>query len=382
MISSDSHVVETPDLFVSRIDRRFVDEAPRVIEEDGRDWWVVGKAKVGEGYDDQVLPAVNPARAGDRFVDEKDREQRFKLDSSIRPGGHDPDAWIKDNEADGVYGGVLFPSLSLVFYSIESSDLLTAVCRAYTDWVIEFASAHPDRLRALAMINLDDIPAAVTELERARNKGAAGALIPVAPPADRPYDGPEYEPFWAAAESLEMPLNMHIATNRTPGEWKRLYRVGENISAPDYWVRVSLADMVFSGIFERHPRLKIGSVENEGGWAAYFVKRMDHIYIENPDYDHDKYPRFKNGAVPSDFVGSNVFICFSEDDVAVHDRRLIGLDALMWGNDYPHAESTFPKSQEIVETRFTGVPAEDRLKMTRDNVAALYQFAVPLDPAS
>ena len=157
---------------MSRIDPRFVDEAPRVIEQDGRDWWVVGKTHVAAApdgeertvYDDQVLPAVNPARAGERFESEADRQKRFKLDPTIRPGGHDPHAWIADNESDGVYGGVLFPSLSLVFYSIENSDLLSAVCRVYTDWVIEFASAYPDRLRVLAMINLDDIDAAVIEL--------------------------------------------------------------------------------------------------------------------------------------------------------------------------------------------------------------------------
>ena len=229
------------------------------------------------------------------------------------------------------------------------------------------------------MINLDDIDAAVIELERSRNAGASGAMIPVAAPADRPYDSRDYEPFWAAAESLEMPLNMHIATNRTPGEWKRLYRVAENISAPDYWVRVSLADMVFSGVFERHPRLRIGSVENEGGWAAYFVKRMDHIYSENPDYDHEAYPRFKNEALPSDFFRENIFVCFSEDDVAVHDRDLIGVQTLMWGNDYPHAESTFPRSREIVGRRLASVPGEELRMLTCDNVAALYAFTVPAD---
>jgi predicted TIM-barrel fold metal-dependent hydrolase len=273
----------------------------------------------------------------------------------------------------------LFPSLGLIFYSIASSELLTAVCRTYTDWVIEFASQFPDRLKAMAMINLDDIDVAVGELERARDKGASGALIPVSAMAGKPYDSPEYEPFWSAAESLQMPLNLHIATNRTPGEWKRLYRVAENISAPDYWVRISLADLIFSGVFERHPQLKVGSVENEGGWAAYWIKRMDHIYTENPD-TREAYPRFKNGALPSDFFRDNVYVCISEDDVALHDRDIIGVGNLMWGNDYPHAESTFPKSQEIVARRFAEVPADELAKMTRDNVAELYGFEVPTEP--
>lgn len=377
MISSDSHVVEPPDLFTTRIDRQFADAAPRIVEQDGQEWWVVGDE--GAAARDVLLPAANPARAGDRFEAEDDRPKRVKFDPAIRPGGHIPEAWVEDNAMDGVYGGVLFPSLGLIFYSIENSELLSAVCRVYTDWVIEFASSYPGRLKALAMINLDDIDLAVAELERARNSGASGALIPVSAMTGRPYDSPEYEPFWSAAESLEMPLNLHIATNRTPGEWKRLYRVAENVSAPDYWVRISLADIIFSGVFERHPALKIGSVENEGGWAAYWIKRMDHIYSENPD-TREAYPRFKNEALPSDFFRENVYVCFSEDDVALRDRDIIGVENLMWGNDYPHAESTFPKSQEIVGRRFSDVPAAEVAKMTRDNVAALYGFEIPAEP--
>jgi predicted TIM-barrel fold metal-dependent hydrolase len=137
--------------------------------------------------------------------------------------------------------------------------------------------------------------------------------------------------------------------------------------------------MIFSGVFERHPRLKVGSVENEGGWAAYFVKRMDHIYVENPDYDRVTNPRFANDALPSDFFRENVYVCFSEDDVALHNREIIGVGNLMWGNDYPHAESTFPKSREIVDARFAAVPHAERIKMTRDNVAALFGFEAPLE---
>jgi predicted TIM-barrel fold metal-dependent hydrolase len=368
MISSDSHVVEPPTLFVDRIDRRWRDEAPRVVEEDGVDLWVLG--------DQPVVPAINPSRAGDRFEGEQDRRKRVKFDQDVRPGGYEPDAWVRDNESDGVYGAVLFPSLSLVFYGIEKSELLSAVCRVFTDWVIEFASAYPKRMRAIAMINLDDVDAAVKELERARNAGATGALIPTVPQADRPYDSPEYERFWAAAAALEMPLNLHVATNRTPGEWKALYNLSRHVSAPDYWVRTTIGDLIFSGVFERYPGLRVGSVENEAGWAAYFLRRMDHIYRESIDFASLR-PSFKDGALPSDFFHQNVFVSFTEDDVAVANRDLIGVSNLMWGNDYPHGESTFPRSREIVARQLAGVSEEERRALTATNVAALYDFELP-----
>src|SRR5579884_518460 len=107
MISSDSHIVERPELYTTRIDRKFAERAPRVVEDGGVDWWIVG--------DEPQVPALNPSRAGDRFDPEASRRRRVKFDRDVRLGGFLPDQWLKDNEQDGVYGGVLFPSMSLVF---------------------------------------------------------------------------------------------------------------------------------------------------------------------------------------------------------------------------------------------------------------------------
>jgi predicted TIM-barrel fold metal-dependent hydrolase len=366
LTSSDSHIVEPPDLFTTRIDRRFIDQAPRVIDQDGMDFWVVG--------DYAGVPAINPSRAGDRFDDPGGRRKRVRFDSDVRPGGYLPDEWITDNESDGVYGGVLFPSMSLIFYGIPDTALLTAVCRTYTDWALEFASAFPNRLKAVAMINVDDIDDAVKELERARRRGASGALIPVAP-GERSYDRSDYDRLWAAAQDLSIPLNMHVATNRTPGEW-RTYSPATSLARLDYWVRVAIADMIFSGVFERFPRLRVGSVEHEAGWAAFFVRRMDHQYTQSIDFAA-AYPRFRSQAIPSDFFHRNVFVSFTEDDIAVGNRDVIGIENLTWGNDYPHGESTFPHSREIVADKFKGVPSEELIRMTQTNAAVLYNIVVP-----
>lgn len=368
MISSDSHVLELPDLFTRSLTGHLREAAPRVVEIDGVDWWVVDGAP--------QVPALNPSRAGDRFEDESNRRKRTKLEDDVRRGGFDPDEFVKDNEADGVWGAVLFPSMSLIFYGMRDSELLSAVCRVYTDWVIEFASGVSDRLKPLAMINLDDVPAAVAELERAASRGAAGALIPVAMPEGRTYDSEVYEPFWAAAASLGMPLNLHVATNRTPEEWKRAFKLAENLAAPDYWVRVAIGDLIMTGVFERHPELRVGSVEHEAGWAPFFVRRMDHLYLNSIDFAQRGW-RFRDGALPSDFFHRNVFVSFCEDDVAVRHRDVVGVENLMWGNDYPHGESTFPRSREIVAEALSGVPEHEVAAMTCGNVAALYGFLPP-----
>lgn len=88
--------------------------------------------------------------------------------------------------------------------------------------------------------------------------------------------------------------------------------------------------------------------------------------------------RFKDGSLPSDFFRRNAFISFQEDAILVQNRQHVGIDNVVWGNDYPHRESTFPRSKEILDDRMAGVPDDERQKMTLFNVAELYGFELPI----
>ena len=114
----------------------------------------------------------------------------------------------------------------------------------------------------------------------------------------------------------------------------------------EYDMREAVASMIFGGVFERYPRLHVGAVEFEVAWAPYFMGRMDNVYTERAVGVHGR--RFKDGALPSDFFRRNIFISFQEDDLGIQLRAHIGVENLLWGSDYPHAESTFPRSREIV----------------------------------
>jgi len=221
------------------------------------------------------------------------------------------------------------------------------------------------------MLDVDDVPAAVAELERSRAHGAAGALVPVSPPAGRTYDHPDYEPLWAAAADLGTPLSLHIATNRPPGEWRILWSQW-GFQAADRFVRDSLAQMIFGGVFERHPQLRVVSVEHEASWVPHFLDRIDETYTQRTP--RDGWRRFGDDALPSDHFRRNVVVSFIEDRFAVPLREEIGIENLMWGSDYPHTESTFPRSHAIVDGLFTGAPDADRRAMTADNTRRLYGF--------
>jgi predicted TIM-barrel fold metal-dependent hydrolase len=137
-------------------------------------------------------------------------------------------------------------------------------------------------------------------------------------------------------------------------------------------VRYSLSAMVFAGIFDRYPRLKVGSVEHETAWVPHWLKQMDFTYRERPVFT--KGWKSREGLLPSDYWHRNMFVEFMEDDIGVEFRRHIGVDNMLWGSDFPHAESTWPHSQQFLDRIFAGVPEEERRKITADNTARLFGF--------
>ena len=141
----------------------------------------------------------------------------------------------------------------------------------------------------------------------------------------------------------------------------------------DVWVRNSLADLVFGGVLERHPGLRVGSVEHEAGWAAHFVERLDYTYTERATKGH----RFADGALPSDFVRRQVFITLSEDALAVRERAVLGQRTLLWASDFPHSESTYPRSVEIAAALTAEVGPDERAAICATSAADLFRIDVP-----
>ena len=373
LISADSHIVEPPDLYTSRIDPRFKDRAPRlerVKTPAGRpyDAWFIDGQQVG------TLGAV--IQAGQRFEDPSQIDFLGIWDD-VRLAAYDAHAMIKENEMDGVWGACLQPSQGLFWYRIEDSALLSAICRVYNDWIADFCQPYPDRLKGIAMLNVDDVEEGCAELERCARRGLVGAFIPVSPLPDRPYRHPIYERFWWTAQDVGMPLLLHIGTPRArvPGCEFTLdvaELTGAGRSTTDYWVRYSLSAMIFAGVFDRTPKLRIGSVEHEAAWIPHWLKQMDFTYRERPVFTRGW--KSRHAMLPSEYWQRNMFVEFMEDDLGVQLRDLIGVDNMLWGSDFPHAESTWPKSREFLERIFAGTPEADLRKVTSENAARMFGF--------
>ena len=368
ILSSDSHVFEPPNLWTARIDRAFRDRAPRIQRIGDADHLVV------EGQ--QTIAGIGLiSNAGARFSAPETISDHGRFED-VHQGGYDPEQHLKDMQLDGISGEVLYPSQGLFYFKVADSQLMSAIFRAYNDWLAEFCSTAPERLKGIAMINLDDVQDGIQELERTARMGFVGAMIAEYPVEERRYDHPMYEPFWAAAQDCHMPLSLHTATRRqgaNAGMVARTVRDASRRATKAFSPAISVCDMIFSGVFDRYPGLMVAVVEFELSWVPYVLANMDYTYIER--HEEASY-RFQHGMLPSDMFHRNVVLSFQEDAVGIRLRDVIGVDNMLWGSDYPHSESTFPKSREVLDRILAGVPAAERAKIVGGNTARLYHFDV------
>ncbi len=373
LISADSHIVEPPDLYATRIEPKFRDIAPRLERH---------RTRQGREYDAWYLNGLRCGTVGSVIQAGKRFEAPGSLDflglwEDVKKAAYEPHAMIEELEVDGVWGACLQPSQGLFWYRLDDSALLTALCRAYNDWITDFCSADPKRLKGIAMLNVDDVDEACYELERCAKMGLVGAFIPVYPLPDRPYRHAIYDRLWWTAQDANMPLMLHIGTNRVgiPGceftiDINEITAAG--FATMDHWVRYSLTAMIFAGVFERYPRLKVGSVEHETAWVPHWLQQMDFTCRERPLINQRW--RSREGMLPSDYWQRNMFVEFMEDEIGIRLRDLIGTGNMLWGNDFPHAESTWPRSQQFLDRIFADAPEEARRKITADNAAKMFGF--------
>ncbi|HWP57751.1 MAG TPA: amidohydrolase family protein [Candidatus Acidoferrales bacterium] len=308
----------------------------------------------------------------------KERAMKFPPRRSVgaKPGGYDPHARLQEMAVDGVTAEVLYPTLGLRLFAMEDAEAQEACFRVANDWLIEYCSVAPGRLVGIPMISLYNIDNGIKEMERCKSAGLKGALIWQVPPPHLPFTSDYYDPFWAAAQDLDMPVNLHILTGFNYSrrleqrEGLEVYRASVNIKLAD--AANSLFDIVFSGVLERFPRLKIVLVENEIAWIPFFMHEWDKYYLR-----HKPQHPISLGKLPSEFVNKQVFATFFSDPTGGRLLDWWGTDTCMWSSDYPHAASTWPYSRQVIARELGHLPKHVLRKVLRENVIKLYDLKVP-----
>jgi predicted TIM-barrel fold metal-dependent hydrolase len=303
-------------------------------------------------------------------------------------GAWDHDERLRVLDADGVAGEVIFPDgitemnmppfgagLSLPTEGINP-ELQWAGARAHNRWLAEFCQMAPERRAGIAITPiLWDIDEAVNEIRWARRNGLRGILIPSMWGSQDAYHHPRYEPIWQVCEELEMVMHLHsgAAPMRDYGDHQGM--MGIYITEVVWWSVRPIWFMIWGGVFERHPDLKLAITESTTVWVPETLQLMDFRYSETHYASKLGDYRSHLSQKPSDYFRRSIFLgasCMPRREVEM--RQEIGLDNIMWGTDYPHPEGTWPSTRAQMIEAFHGVPQDELAAMLGGNAACLYGF--------
>jgi uncharacterized protein len=372
--SCDSHVVEAREVFEG-LEDRFGSRAPR-IERDfkGRrgDWLVLP--------DLFPIPVGRLGIAGHRLDDPATDELIAQGYDGLNPGVRDPHRRLDEQDLDGIVGEVMYPSLNMFTFAIPDREVVSAVFERHNDWVLDYCSVAPERLIGIGCLGLPDVDIALAEMERAATRGVRGFAIPAHVDPARPYCHEDYDRFWAAAQDFGVPLTMHIFTGSSldggmPEHWGTPGGTIKGYTMAQTTVINTMIDLICGGVCERFPGLKFVISEFETGWVAQCLQRLDHAAYRTPNYAVD-YLTMK----PSEYFRRQFHVTFEDDEAGILTRNMIGVDCLLWGNDYPHHDAIWPHSMKVLDETMAGVPADERERMCFRNTVELYDIDVAALP--
>lgn len=318
------------------------------------------------------------------FAEEWHRENEEGL-----RGGWDAAKRDRELDADGVAGEVIFPDADAVTAGASApfgaglaattevpNELLMAGARAHNRWLAELCATSPERRAGVAVVPIFDVEAAVAEITRARESGLRGGiLIPSMWAPYEPYHHPRYDPVWAVCQDLEIPVHVHSgAGDRAQyGEHVGLY-----VAEVRWWSTRPLWFLLWGGVFERFPRLTFVPTECGCFWAPDLLWTSDIAY--DREHASKKLGRQLEAGLtmrPSAYFDRNCYIGASNTRRRELARRYeIGVGNIMWGNDFPHPEGTWPHTREFLANAFCDIPSDETALMLGGNAATCYGFDV------
>lgn len=373
VVSVDDHLVEPPHMFEGRLPSRLQPDAPKVVESaDGSQAWVWE----GSLYPQVALCAV-VGRPKDRWGWEATRFDE------TRPGCYDPQERIRDMDLDGVQAQLNFPSfmpgLGGANFTLDtaSPELGQACVRAWNDWFFEeWYAPHPDRFIPSGLVWLGDPEVAAQEVRRNATRGFRAISFPCSPtqiglPGLR---GGHWDPLLRALEETETVVCLHVGSDnwqaQPPGS---SIEVGA-ICFPLAAYRAT-ADWLWSGAPVRFPQLKIALSEGGIAWVPMLMDRLTYVLDHSAAVPDDQWR--ETGIHPVEVLRRNFNFCSIEFGSGIDLRERVGIDRIMIETDYPHADSSWPNTQEALRQALRGVPDDQVRKITWQNAGRLYRFEVP-----
>jgi predicted TIM-barrel fold metal-dependent hydrolase len=386
-ISADTHLDGLPTRHHHRIPKEYRDLAPQLVRLP-----TGGDAIITEDFQLRLKNSAQYAGTPpDEYIPNFFGTSTY--DESA-PGWGSAEDRVRDMNLDGVDANVIYPSNFIVsLYDgtrLRDPKAYNALIRAYNDWMWEeYCAVAPDRLIGLALMPASGVEAAIAEMEHCARIGVKGIELSTFP-SGRVNPTPEDDRFWAAALDLDMPVTIHGSVHklRYPYAGDRFRFplepvMFDNHSRGENFIQrlaegalnggTDMVKLIVAGVFDRFPRLKIYWGENQIGWVPHYLEEMDHEYRAHGHWAEKLYG-VELSRLPSEYVHEHAHWGFVHNRVGVEMRHKIGVDKLMWGNDFPHVRTEWPHSMEVIDDQFAGVPDDERYQMVCGNAIAYFHL--------
>lgn len=373
-ISADCHIDLIwlpPDLFTANARAALKERMPYVVDgRKGPQWVSRNGARFG---------LVNGmGSAGRQYVPgeihRSDRMASTGLYDDGRKGIRrltDPELRLQDQVRDGVQAEVLYGILGASM-RLRDDDAAVEMLRIYNDWLADFCRTHPDRYAGLASLPSHDIDAAVAEVRRVAKEGVVRGIDVANRPDIQAFWDPCWEPLWQIAEETRLPVHLHTIGGSIPDLSKLAHKVGRAafataISSFQMYMSLPLMAIIFAGVLEHHPGLRMVIGESGIGWIPYV---LDHMDLEWEDQFKDLDLKMR----PSEYWHRQCYATYQSDRIGIKLLDEIGEDNIMWGSDFPHPDGIWPDSQDYIQRELGHLPEAIRQKIVCGNAAKLYGF--------
>ncbi len=374
IIDGDTHINEAPDLWEKRVPQRLKDRAPKLIKapHGGAAWSFEGGKELKSVSPTLNVLGVSPVQ-WTLFCEGYEE---------LSPGAWVPEERFKDMAVDMIDTHVLYPSFVMggaQVYSRSDRDLQITCVQAYNDWMNEFSLADRDKLWGLATLPVTGVEDAMNEAKRLRDlPGIRGIQLTAFPNG---HDTPRHEvddPFWGLMEEMDMPVTIHVGfsdggevEDMTDDEVVKDTMAGLtlprlNVGRQAVPTVPILSHFVLGGVFQRHPKLRLGLAEVGIGWLPFFMEQTDFNYVRHRFWSNGHLER-----LPSEYVRDHVWATFQEDNYGLRSRDLI-LENIMWSSDYPHSGSDWPNSRQSIANQTRGWPELETKMVLNENASRFF----------
>ena len=366
LVSVDDHVVEPPNMFDNHLPAKYKDLAPKVIQTDaGDDVWF---------YEGQELPNIGLNAVAGKPPDE------YGIDpttfAEMRPGCYDIHERVRDMNANGLLGSMCFPSFpqfcGQLFSRTEDKTVALAMLQAYNDWHIdEWCGSYPGRFIPLSLPPIWDPNLMADEVRRVAKKGCRAVTFSENPeklgwPS---FHSDAWDPFWKAVSDEGTVVCLHIGSSSELTVTSLEAPINVMITLQPMNIVQAAADILWSRVLTDFPDVKFALSEGGIGWIPYFLERVDYVYHHHHAWTGQDMPK-----LPSELFRERFITCFIDDANGIKNRHDVGLDTITWECDYPHSDSTWPESPELLARTLDGVSDDEIAQITHANACAFFDY--------